>query len=255
MGKFTASANYLELNRRDFLRVSALGSGAVVFAPSGFLHAYDPNPLNPPDANGIRLANGFSARVVATVAHVAIVGKVLGLNPKTGESLWSCDTDITWYMVPSGIAADGVVYYLGGRSGVAALAVRTGGRGDVTKTHRLWTSIKGSNVTSPVLRDGHLYWMHEKLGIAYCAKAETGELVYEERMNRGGQVYASALLAGDQIYYTNRSGRTFVVSAEPEFQLVSTNELRDGSLFNASPAVSDDKLLVRSDKFLYCLSK
>ena len=186
---------------------------------------------------------------------VARVGKVLGLNPQTGQNLWECDTDISWYMVPSGVAADGVVYYLGGRSGVAALAVRTGGRGDVTKTHRLWTSQKGSNVTSPVLLDGHLYWMHEKLGIAYCAKAETGELVYEKRMNRGGQVYASAILAGGHVYYLNRSGRAFVVAAKPDFELVSTNELRDGSLFNASPAVSGDKLLIRSDKFLYCLSK
>lgn len=184
---------------------------------------------------------------------VAIHGKILGVEPNTGEELWSCATDITWYMVPSGVAADGVVYYLGGRSGTAALAVRTGGRGDVTSTHRLWTSKKGSNVTSPVLLDGHIYWMHEKLGIAYCAAAETGELVYEERINRAGQIYGSTLLGNGRLYYLNRSGRTFVVAAKPEFELLSTNELRDGSLFNATPAVSGNHILVRSDKSLYCL--
>ena len=158
-------------------------------------------------------------------------------------------------MVPSAVAADGVVYVLGGRSGTAALAVRAGGRGDVTATHRLWTSNKGSNVTSPVYHDGHLYWMHEKLGIAYCARAESGELVYEERVNRAGQVYASSLLADGRVYHLNRSGRMFVLPAEPEFALLATNDLRDGSLFNASPAVAGKRILVRSDKFLYCVGQ
>lgn len=186
---------------------------------------------------------------------VAILGKVLGIAPTTGERLWDCDTDITWYMVPSVVAAKGVVYVLGGRSGTAALAVRAGGRGDVTATHRLWTSTKGSNVTSPVYHNGHLYWMHEKLGIAYCARAESGELVYEQRVNRAGQVYASTVLADGRLYYLNRSGRTFVLPAKPEFTLLGTNELRDGSLFNASPAVSGSHILLRSEKHLYCLGE
>ena len=100
-------------------------------------------------------------------------------------------------MVPTAVAADGIVYCLGGRSGTAALAVRAGGSGDVTATHRLWTSKTGSNVTSPIYLDGHLYWMSEKLGIAYCAKATTGELVYQQRLDRAGQVYASPVLAQD----------------------------------------------------------
>lgn len=184
---------------------------------------------------------------------MAIFGKVLGIDPQSGRQLWSCDTDITWYMVPCAVAAKGIVYVLGGRSGTAGLAVRTGGRGDVTDSHRLWTSLKGSNVTSPVLHEDHLYWMNEKLGIAYCAQADTGKLVYEERISRAGQVYASALLADGRIYYLNRSGRTFVLAAQPEFQLLSTNSLSDGGQFNASPAVSGNQILLRSDRYLYCL--
>lgn len=186
---------------------------------------------------------------------IASQGKVFAYEPKTGKELWSCDTDITWYMVPSIVAEDGIIYVLGGRSGTAALAIRTGGRGDVTKTHRLWTRNKGSNVTSPVVRDGNLYWMHEQLGIAYCANVETGELVYQERLNRAGQVYASALLADGRVYYLNRSGRTFVVEAKPEFKLLATNDLSDGGQFNASPATSGNRLLIRSDRFLYCLGE
>jgi outer membrane protein assembly factor BamB len=186
---------------------------------------------------------------------VASKGKVFAFEPITGKQLWSCDTNIIWYMVPCPVAADGVVYILGGRSGTASLAIRAGGRGDVTKTHRLWTSNKGSNVTSPVYHDGHLYWVHEKLGIAYCARADTGELLYERRLNRAGQVYASTLLADGRLYHLSRSGRMFVLAAKPEFELLATNELRDGSLFNASPAVTGNRILLRSDKYLYCVGK
>ena len=65
------------------------------------------------------------------------------------------------------------------------LAVKAGGSGDVTRMHRVWTSMKGSNVSSPVCHDGHLYWMNDNRGTAYCAQADTGEVVYEERLNCG----------------------------------------------------------------------
>ncbi|MFM8274997.1 MAG: PQQ-binding-like beta-propeller repeat protein [Gemmata sp.] len=186
---------------------------------------------------------------------VAVQGKVLAFDPATGAALWSCATDIGWYMVPSLVAHDGVVYALGGRSGVAALAVRTGGSGDVTKTHRLWTSKKGANVSSPVFSDGHLYWANEATGTAYCAKAATGEVVYEERLPRADIIYASALLADGRMHYQSRDGRTFVVAAKPTFELIATNDLRDGGLFYASPVAADGKLFIRSDKYLYCLEK
>mgnify|MGYP003390044717 CR=1 FL=1 len=186
---------------------------------------------------------------------VAVQGNVLALNPDTGEQLWSCKTDIGWYMVPSVVADDGIVYCLGGRSGVAGLAVRAGGSGDVTATHRLWTSQKGSNVTSPIYSDGHLYWMNDNRGIAYCAKADTGEVLYEQRLEQAGEVYASPLLADGKLYYLTREGRTFVLAAKPKFEQLAVNELRDRSIFNGSPAVDGSRLLIRSDKYLYCVGK
>lgn len=210
-------------------------------------------------AGGIRESWNTPVVVKSTSGKDELVlsrqGNVLAFDPRTGRELWSCETDIGWYMVPSLVAADGIVYALGGRSGTAGLAVRTGGSGDVTRTHRLWTSQKGSNVSSPVYLDGHLYWMHEQRGIAFCAKADTGEIVYEKSLNRGGQVYSSALLADGKLYYVTRDGKTFVIAAKPEFEQLAANELRDRSLFNASPAIDGNRLLIRSDRFLYCVGK
>ena len=158
-------------------------------------------------------------------------------------------------MVPTPVEHEGILYCLGGRSGITSLAVKLGGSGDVTQTHRLWTSNKGSNVSSPIYHEGHLYWMNDQRGVAYCAAAETGEIIYEERIDRAGQIYASPVLADGRIYYSNRVGKTFVVAAKPEFELLGTNDLRDGGQFNGSPAVVGDSLLIRSDRFLYCLGK
>ena len=186
---------------------------------------------------------------------VPIGGKVLAFDPNTGAALWNCATDHGWYMVPSVVAHDGIVYAIGGRGPNAALAVKTGGTGDVTKTHRLWISQKGSNVSSPVFHDGRLYFMNDSKGIAYCLDPATGKAVYEETVPRAGTVYASSLLADGKIYYVTRDGRTFVVAAKPEFELLATNDLRDGSIFHATPVAADGKLFIRSDKYRYCLEK
>jgi outer membrane protein assembly factor BamB len=184
---------------------------------------------------------------------VPTAGTVYAFDPQSGRPLWSCKTDIGWYMVPSAVAADGIIYCLGGRSGISSLAIRAGGDGDVTATHRLWTSQKGSNVSSPVYHDGHLYWVHDNRETAYCVVAATGEVVYEVRLPRASQFYASALLANDRLYYLARSGKMFVLAAKPQFEQLAVNELDDRSVFNASPAVAGNRLLIRSDKYLYCL--
>lgn len=204
-----------------------------------------------------KIRESWSTPVVVTAKSgreelvVPVQGQVLAFAPATGELLWSCKTDIGWYMVPSVVASDGVVYCLGGRSGIASLAVRTGGSGDVTDSHRLWTSLKGSNVSSPVFHNGYLYWAHDSRGIAYCAKADTGEVVYEQRLERAGQFYSSAVLADGRLYYLTREGKMFVIAAKPEFELLAVNDLADRGVFNSSPAVAGNRLLIRSDKFLY----
>jgi len=186
---------------------------------------------------------------------VGMPKKVMGFDPATGATLWNCSNDIGWYIAPSAVAHDGIVWSIGGRSGPAAVAVQAGGSGDVTDSRRLWSSTKGSNVSSPVYHDGHLYWAHDNLGIAYCANAKTGSVIYEERLPRAGQVYASPIVADGRVYFLSRGGRTFVLPARPQFELLATNDLDDRSMFNASPAVAGKRLLIRSDKFLYCLGQ
>ena len=182
-------------------------------------------------------------------------GKILAFDPATGKSLWQCK-GIDDYICPSVIAQDGIVYAIGGRKNTC-VAVKAGGRGDVTESHRLWTINKGSNVSSPVWHDGHLYFVSEKLGVAYCVNAKDGEVVYQQRLEpRPGIMYASPVVVDGRLYYMSREKGAFVLPAKPKFEILAHNVLKsDSSVFNGSPVVSRGQLLLRSDKFLYCVGK
>jgi outer membrane protein assembly factor BamB len=184
-------------------------------------------------------------------------GKVLGFDADTGAQLWSVKTGIPWYMCPTPVTEGGIVYVIGGRTPNGTLAIRSGGKGDVTASHVVWKLNKGSNVPSPILHDGHLYFAHENLGMLLCVNTKTGELVYEERLEPSpGQIYASPVMADGKIYFTGRSGRTVVVAAKPKFEKLADNTLESNrGVFNSTPAVTGNRLLLRSNKGLYCLGE
>lgn len=184
--------------------------------------------------------------------------RLLAFDPSNGKPLWYCaGSQPPRYICPSAIADNGIVYALHGLHGPLA-AVRAGGRGDVTGSQQLWqVPKKGSNVPSPVLHDGHLYWVKEDGGIAYCVDAKSGKLVYQERLNPGpGLIYASPLAADGKLYYVSREKGTYVLAAKPTFDLLAHNVISsDDSVFNGSPAVTEGRLLLRSDRFLYCVGR
>ncbi|PHS01744.1 MAG: serine/threonine protein kinase [Blastopirellula sp.] len=180
---------------------------------------------------------------------------VRALAPSNGEELWTCEA-MDDYICPSVIHHNGIVYAIGARKN-ATVAIRTGGRGDVTDTHIVWQNNKGSNVSSPAYFEGHLYWASEGKGIAYCADAETGDIVYEERMDpRPDRIYASPIVADGKVYYMSRTKGAFVVAAKPEYEMLSHNVIEDdSSVFNGSPAVVDGKIYLRSNQALYCIGQ
>lgn len=182
---------------------------------------------------------------------VSVKGKILAFNPETGEQLWNCD-GIQDYVCPSVVSDEDVVYVIGGRTS-KAIAIRAGGRGNVTQSHLVWEAKAGSNVTSPTIYDGHLYWVSDRNKIAYCVRLDDGEIVYSKRFP--DQPYASALVGDGKLYIVTRYGGTYVLAAKPEFTQLAHNTLDDQSTFNASPIVANSKLFLRSDKFLYCIGK
>lgn len=185
---------------------------------------------------------------------VSTMGQIRALDPRTGEVRWTCG-GIDEYVCPSMVVGEGILYAIGGKKGTA-VAVRSGGSGDVTETHRLWKINKGANVSSPVLHDGHLYWAKDKGGVLYCVRADSGKVMYEKRLRPSSkEIYATPLLADDRLYYVSREKGIFTVAAEPEFELLEhTKFAEDDSFFAASPVpLEDGSVLLRSDRYLYRL--
>jgi outer membrane protein assembly factor BamB len=182
---------------------------------------------------------------------VSLQGKVLGLDPVTGQQLWTC-AGVPDYVCPAVLTHGDVAYVTGARKAVI-MAIRGGGRGDVTKSHKLWEVPGGSKVPTPLWDDGNLYWVADT-GIAWCVSAKTGELVYQKRLGLG-KVYASLLLADGKLYAVSRTKGAVVYAAGPAFKELAHNDLGDASLFNASPVPCQGRFLLRSDRFLYCIGE
>ena len=177
--------------------------------------------------------------------------QILGFDPRTGEKLWWCD-GIEDYVVPVPIVHDGIVYCLGGRSN-RAIAVKPGGRGNVTDSHKLWEVPIGANVTSPVFHDGYLHWASDK-AVQCCLDARDGAEVFRKRLPTRARIYASIIRAGDQFYVTTRDKGVVVLKAGPEYKELAVNVIEsDNNVLNASPAVSGNNLLLRTDAYLYCI--
>ncbi len=196
------------------------------------------------------LVNAKSRKEVVVSAQ----NRLLSFDPNDGKPLWNSD-GVHRYVCPSVVAHDGVVFAIGG--GHTSLAVRAGGSGDVTESHGVWRKPKGSNVGSPVYLDGHLYWATDGGGIICCQNAATGEFVFEKRLDPGsGTIWSSPVLADGKLYFVSQSKGTFVVAAKPEYEVLAHNTFADDdSRTNASPAIHNGQLLLRTDRALYCIGK
>jgi len=180
--------------------------------------------------------------------------RVFGIDPATGKNLWVCKK-ASDYVCPSVIAGDGVVYVINSRFSAMLLAIRTGGRGDISDSHVLWKKRWTTRVSTPVYHAGHLYAI-DQAGYAYCIDIDQGEDVYRERLEidgDGDKIYASLVAADGKVYGVTRLDGTVVLALTPEFKEIARNHLGDESVFNATPAIVDGQLLLRSDKALYCI--
>lgn len=179
----------------------------------------------------------------------AASNKMIGLDPATGKELWFASV-YDWYVCPSLVSHKGVVY---GLQHNIAVAVKCGGQGDVTSSHTLWRERTGAVVSSCVYHDGHIYWMHD--GGCFCLDAATGQNRYRQSAKPGaGTVYSSPVVADGKIYYVSQNSGAFVIAADPKFQQLAHNVFADDhSRTNGSPVISDGKLLLRTDQYLYCL--
>jgi outer membrane protein assembly factor BamB len=176
-----------------------------------------------------------------------------GFDPLAGKELWSCG-GLNPLIYTSPVYGEGVVIGMGGYGG-SSIGVKAGGHGDVTATNRLWQNFRDKQrIGSGVISGGHIYMLTQP-GIAQCIELRSGKPVWEERLQSPGRrsdSWSSAVLAGDKVYALAQGGDTFIFKASPKFEVIGVNSL-DNELTNASVAVSNGDLFIRTHKNLWCI--
>lgn len=176
-------------------------------------------------------------------------------SPQTGELLWfdrglERENHPSQLVYTSPLVTPGVIVAMGGFGG-PAIAVRTGGSGDVTETHQLWRHPGApQRIGSGVILGKHLYMVNTP-GTFQCFDLSTGKSLWNERI--GGETWSSLVFADGRFYVTTLDGETVVMAAKPTFQVLARNVLKERTL--ASIAVSNGELFIRTYKHLWCIGK
>jgi outer membrane protein assembly factor BamB len=95
-----------------------------------------------------------------------------------------------------------------------------------------------------------LYGISDSGGMVTCFRPADGEILWQERI--GGNYSASPVFADGRIYFLNEAAETTVIAAGPEFKVLAKNKLEGRA--QASMAVSNGRLFIRTDKGLFCIA-
>jgi outer membrane protein assembly factor BamB len=163
--------------------------------------------------------------------------------------------------VASPIATAGLVIVNGGDGSGArdTIAVRLGGKGDVSGTNLAWE--KSNRKTLPYVpcflaQGDHLYSMGDN-GMAVCRVARTGEEVWAHDFREKGagpkSATASPVLIDGKIYAACEDGTVYVFAADPTFKLLAKNTV--GEPVSSTPAVANSRLYIRGREHLFCIGR
>lgn len=185
--------------------------------------------------------------------------QMAGYDFETGERLWflSGGGDVP---VPTPLFSDGLIYLTNGHGAAPTFAIKPTATGDVTPARNKplpdglawWEQSDGSYMPTPIVVDGLLYTCNDN-GVLAVRDVKDGEQLYRQRVGTGSRVYsASAVAAKDRLYFCSERGEVTVVRQGREFELIAGNEMQE--IVMATPAISGDRLLIRTVKNLYCIA-
>jgi outer membrane protein assembly factor BamB len=176
--------------------------------------------------------------------------RVDAYDPKTGTLLWWVG-EAHRFAIPVPAYHDGVLYLSRGYRSGPYMAVRSGGRGDVSKTHVLWSFPTGAPYIASLLYYDGLLYMANDSGIVTCLDPKTGEKVWQERIDG---IFTASPVAGDgKVYLVSETGDTIVLQAGRQPRVLERNALDERSA--ATPAISRGQIFIRTDNHVICIGK
>jgi outer membrane protein assembly factor BamB len=181
---------------------------------------------------------------------------VTGHDPATGTELWRVKglnpgNDPNYRIIASTLVVGEIL--IAPTRVKPMLAIKAGGRGDITSSHVAWSFDFGPDVPTPV-SDGKLLYVVRDNGVVHALDVKTGENIWGPERLHKDNYSASPTLADGKIYVTSETqGVTSVFTSGPKFELLAENPTGEYTLSTIS--VSDGQLFLRTDNHLYAIGK
>lgn len=134
------------------------------------------------------------------------------------------------------------------------LAVRGGGRGDVTDTHVLWKheTKYTDHIVSPLVLNGRMLLLKGG-GITTLFGTDRGEVLRgPKRIPNAGEYFASPVCGDGKIYLAGANGKVVVLSDNADLEPLATNNLEESIV--GGPAIADGRLYFRTLTKLFCVA-
>jgi len=166
---------------------------------------------------------------------------ITAYNPNNGDQLWRVEF-LMGEVAASPCSANGVVY---GASEYSKLVAINPADGTV-----LWENNDFlPEVASPAATKDNLY-MPTSYGVVASFDTQTGELRVEHELGTG--FYSSPVIADGKVYLIDIDGKVYIFSADDDFKLMDSFETGEPTF--ATPAFTDEKIVVRTEKSIYCVT-
>ena len=186
--------------------------------------------------------------------------QMAGYDLKTGERLWHLKGggDVP---VPTPLFVDGLIYLTNGHGRHPTYAIKPNATGDLTPSSAKpegtglawWQFLDGSYMPTPLVKGGRLYTCNDNGRLA-VRDAKSGDLIYRQRVGTLNNTFsASAVAAGGYIYFASELGEVTVIEEGGMFKQVANNQMQE--VVMSTPAISGDRLLIRTLRNLYCIGR
>ena len=192
----------------------------------------------------LQLKDGTEQLIFNSTAH-----GMTGINPKTGDPLWSIDV-FNKRCVSSPIVAGGLVFGSSGQggSGESLVAVRPGDGGSRKPEVAYEIRKSAPYVVTPITHQDWIFVWHDG-GVVSCHDLADGKLRWRQRVGRAFS--GSPICIGSNLYAITEDGKVVVLAADKKFKLRAKNDLGEPS--RATPAVADGRLYLRTESNLISL--
>jgi outer membrane protein assembly factor BamB len=181
-----------------------------------------------------------------------------GHDAKTGAELWRAGglnpkNDPWWRIVPSPVTGGGVILASAPKRD-PVYAFKVGGKGDITESHLAWKLTENpTDWSTPLFYKNRFYVLDGDRHVLTCLKPESGEKIWQTKIEIRDPIWSSPLGADGRIYLISEGGTAFVIDAEGG-KVTATIAMSEGPA-RSSIVAAQGQLFVRTAENLYCVAK